>query len=96
MVEAYGFRIFRHLSCSVCIMLTYSFENGERGHVWFQFAFLFIIYAYSQLRCVMKRQPPALAFVFVLQSVLFFLCFSPYYSLCNDKQYINPFAIIAD
>ena len=31
--STYGFRIFRHLSCSVCIILTYSLENGERGHV---------------------------------------------------------------
>ena len=29
----YGCRIFRHLSCSVCIILTNSLENGERGHV---------------------------------------------------------------
>ena len=29
----YGFGIFRHLSCSDCIILTYSLENGERGHV---------------------------------------------------------------
>ena len=29
----YGFRIFFHLSCSVCIILTNSLENGERGHV---------------------------------------------------------------
>ena len=58
--------------------------------------FLFIIHAYSQLRRVLKRQPPALAFLYVLQSVLIFLCFPSYYSLCNDKQFINPFAIIAD
>ena len=58
--------------------------------------FLCIIHAYNQLRRVMKRQLPALAFLFVLQSVLIFLCFSSYYSLCNDKQFINPFAIIAD
>ena len=58
--------------------------------------FLCVIHAYNQLRRVMKRQPPALAFLFVLQTVLFFLCFSSYYSLCNDKQFINPFAIIAD
>ena len=58
--------------------------------------FLFIIHAYNQLRRVRKRQPPALAFLFVLQSVLNFLCFSSYYSLFNDKQFINPFAIIAD
>ena len=31
--STYGFRMFRHLSCSVCIILTYSLENGERGHV---------------------------------------------------------------
>ena len=31
--STYGFRIFRHLSCSVCIILTYPLENGERGHV---------------------------------------------------------------
>ena len=58
--------------------------------------FLFIIHAYNQLRRVMKRQPPALAFLFVFQTVLIFLYFSSYYSLCNDKQFINPFAIIAD
>ena len=58
--------------------------------------FLFIIHAYIQLRRVMKRQPQALAFLFVLQSVLIFLCFSSYYSLCNDKQFINPFARTAD
>ena len=57
--------------------------------------FLFIIHAYNQLRHVMKRQPPALASLLVLQPVLIFLYFS-YYSLCNDKQFINPFAIIAD
>ena len=56
--------------------------------------FLFIIRAYNQLRSVMKRRPPALAFLFVLLSVLIFLCFSSYYSLSNDKQFINPFAII--
>ena len=55
--------------------------------------FLFIIHAYNQLRRVMKRQPPASAFLFVL---LIFLCFPSYYSLCNDQQFINPFAIIAD
>ena len=27
--STYGFRIFRHLSCSVCIILTYSLENGD-------------------------------------------------------------------
>ena len=37
--------------------------------------FLFIIHAYNQLRRVMKRQPPALAFLFVLQSVLIFSVF---------------------
>ena len=37
--------------------------------------FLFIIHAYNKLRCVMKRHPTALAFLFVLQSVLIFLCF---------------------
>ena len=58
--------------------------------------FLLNIHAYNQLRRVMKRQPPALAFLFVLQSVLIVLCFSSYYSLCSDKQFINPFAIIAD
>ena len=58
--------------------------------------FLFIIHTYNQLRRVMKRQPPALAFLIVLQSVLIFLWFSSYYSLCNDKQFIDPFAIIAD
>ena len=58
--------------------------------------FLFIIHAYNQLRRVMKREPPALAFLFVLQPVLSFLYFSFYYSLCNGKQFINPFAIIAD
>ena len=57
--------------------------------------FLFIVHAYNQLIRVRKRQPPILAYLFVLQSVLF-LCFSSYYSLCNDKQFINPFAIIAD
>ena len=33
--STYGFRIFRHLSCSVCIISTYmySLEHGERGHV---------------------------------------------------------------
>ena len=58
--------------------------------------FLFIIHAYNQLRRVMKRQPTALAFLFVLQSVLIILRFSSYYSLCNDKQFISPFATIAD
>ena len=58
--------------------------------------FLFTIHTYNQLRRVMKRQPPTLAFLFVLQSVLIFLCVFFYYSLCNDKQFINPFAIIAD
>ena len=58
--------------------------------------FLFIIHVYNQLRHVRKRQPTALAFLFVLQSVLNFLWFSSYYSLFNDKQFINPFAIIAD
>ena len=28
-----GFRIVRHLSCSVCIILTYPLENGEQGPV---------------------------------------------------------------
>ena len=60
--------------------------------------FLFIIHAYNQLRRVRKRQPSALAFLLVLQSVYIFLSFSSYYSVhvCNDKQFINPFAIIAD
>ena len=58
--------------------------------------FLFIIHAYNHLRRVRKRYPPTLAFLFGLQSVLFFLCFPSYYSLFNDKQFINPFAIIAD
>ena len=58
--------------------------------------FLFIIHACNKLRRVRKRQSPALAFLFVFQPVLIFLCFSSYYSLCNDKQFINPFAIIAD
>ena len=31
--NTYGFRISRYLSCSVCIILTHSLENGERGHV---------------------------------------------------------------
>ena len=53
--------------------------------------FLFIIHAYNQLRRVMKRHPQALASLFVLQSILIFLCFSYYYSLCNDKQFIDPF-----
>ena len=53
MIKVYGFKIFRHLSCSVCIILTYSLEDGERGPVWFQFAFLFIVHAYNQLRRVM-------------------------------------------
>ena len=29
--STYDFRIFRHLSCSICIILTYSLENEERG-----------------------------------------------------------------
>ena len=58
--------------------------------------FLFSIHAYNQLIRVMERQPQALAFLFVLQSILIFLCFSSYYSFCNNKQFINPFAIIAD
>ena len=58
--------------------------------------FLCIIHAYNQLRHVMKRQPPALASLLVHQPVLIFLYFSSYYSLCNDKQFINPLAIIAD
>ena len=61
-----------------------------------QICFLFIIHAYNHLRRMIKRQPPALAFLFVFQSVLIFLCLSSYYTLCNDKQFINPFAIIAD
>ena len=48
--------------------------------------FLFIIHAYNRLRRVMKRQPPALVFLLVLQSVLIFLCFSSYYSICNDNN----------
>ena len=56
--------------------------------------FSFIIHAYNQLRRVRKRHPPALAYLFVLKSVLIFVCFS-YYSLFNDKQFINSFAITA-
>ena len=37
--------------------------------------FLCIIHPYNQLRRVMKRQLPALAFLFVLQSVLIFVFF---------------------
>ena len=43
--STYGFRIFRHLSCSVCIILTYLLENGERGHVGGS-NLLFVYYTY--------------------------------------------------
>ena len=73
--STYGFRIFRHLSCSVCIILTYSLENAEEDMLMDSICFLFFIHAYNQLIRARKRQPPILAYPFVLQSALF-LCFS--------------------
>ena len=40
----YGFRIFSHLSCSVCISLTNTLENGERGHVDGSSLFFCVLY----------------------------------------------------
>ena len=87
----HGFRIFRHfLSCSVCIILTYSLENGERRYIDGSNCFYYTCIQ-SIKACEKKRQPHALAYLFVLQSVLFFfLCFPSYYSLSNDKQFLIP------
>ena len=56
--RTYGFRIFRRLPCSVSILLKYSLENAERGHVdSSNLLFVYFTCIYSVKTCDEKAAP---------------------------------------
>ena len=69
--STYGFRIFRHLSGSVCIILTSSLEHGEPGHVDGSICFLFSLYMHITVETCDKKAAPSISFT-VCSSVSFY------------------------